>query len=89
MSMDKEKVKAIINDFGKDPKDTGNPAVQIAILTYRINDLKDHFQNNKKDNHSRRGLLHMVEQRKKQLKYMRRKDQVGYLALIKKLGLRQ
>ena len=89
MSMDKVTVEAIIKKFGKNPEDTGNTPVQVALLTNRINGLKDHFQNNKKDNHSRRGLLRMVEQRKKHLKYIKRKDPAAYKELINVLGLRR
>ena len=81
--------KDIVNDFGKTGKDTGSTEVQVAILTKKINGLSDHFKNNKKDHHSRRGLLGMINNRRKLLKYLKRKDEAKYLDLIKKLGLRK
>tara|TARA_Y100001978_G_scaffold172417_1_gene162725 strand:- start:84 stop:353 length:270 start_codon:yes stop_codon:yes gene_type:complete len=81
--------KDIVNDFGKTEKDTGSTEVQVAILTKKINGLSDHFKNNKKDHHSRRGLLGMINNRRKLLKYLKRKDEAKYLDLIKKLGLRK
>ena len=77
----KEQKEQIIRDYGRTEGDTGSPEVQIAILTARINDLTDHFKANPKDHHSRRGLLKMVGQR--------RKDIEKYSALIEKLGLRK
>ena len=84
----KEK-KEVINEFGKNDTDTGSTEVQIALLTKRINELSDHFKVNKKDHHSRRGLLGMVNNRRKLLKYLKGKNETEYLSLIKKLGLRK
>ena len=84
----KEK-KEVINEFGKNDTDTGSTEVQIALLTKRINELSDHFKINKKDHHSRRGLLGMVNNRRKLLKYLKGKNETEYLSLIKKLGLRK
>ena len=69
--------------------DTGSPEVQVAILTERINYLTDHFKTHKKDNHSRRGLLRMVSNRRSLLDYLKRKDEARYQALIKKLEIRR
>ena len=69
-----EKKQQLISEFATHPGDTGSPEVQIAILTYRINDLQEHFKANPKDNHSRRGLLQMVSKRKKFLNYLMRID---------------
>ena len=84
----KEK-KEVIKEFGKKDTDTGSTEVQIALLTKRINELSDHFKFNKKDHHSRRGLLGMVNNRRKLLKYLKGKNETEYLSLIKKLGLRK
>ena len=85
----KEQKEQIVKDFGRTPGDTGSPEVQIAILTARINDLTDHFKNNPKDHHSRRGLLKMVGQRRGLLAYLKKSDIARYRALIEKLGLRK
>ncbi|MCQ2507387.1 MAG: 30S ribosomal protein S15 [Dorea sp.] len=85
----KEMKEQIIADFGRTAGDTGSPEVQVAILTARINDLTDHFKANPKDNHSRRGLLKMVGQRRRLLAYLKNKDINRYRALIEKLGLRK
>ena len=69
--------------------DTGSPEVQIAVLTHRINHLTDHFKLHKKDNHSRRGLLKMVSQRRQLLDYVKRKDNKRYTTIIEKLGIRR
>ena len=69
--------------------DTGSPEVQIAVLTHRINHLTDHFKQHKKDNHSRRGLLKMVSQRRQLLDYVKRKEVKRYQAIIEKLGIRR
>ena len=69
--------------------DTGSPEVQIAVLTHRINHLTDHFKAHKKDNHSRRGLLKMVSQRRQLLDYVKRKDVKRYTSIIEKLGIRR
>ena len=83
----KEMKAQIIEEYGRDGKDTGSPEVQIALLTARINDLNDHLAKNPKDHHSRRGLLMMVGQRRNLLAYLRDRDIEAYRALIAKLGL--
>ena len=89
MATDVKEKKQVIKEFGKKDTDTGSTEVQIALLTKRINELSDHFKVNKKDHHSRRGLLGMVNNRRKLLKYLKGKNETEYLALIKKLGLRK
>tara|TARA_E500000178_G_C16845160_1_gene672478 strand:+ start:394 stop:675 length:282 start_codon:yes stop_codon:yes gene_type:complete len=84
----KEK-KDIVLDFGKNEKNTGATEVQVAILTKKINDLSEHFKINKKDHHSKRGLLGMINNRRKLLKYLKNKDESRYTDVIKKLGLRK
>ena len=81
--------KEIVKDFGKDDKDTGSTQVQVALLTKKINELSEHFKTHKKDHHSRRGLLGMINNRRKLLKYLKGKNEEGYQELIKKLGLRK
>ncbi|MBQ3334763.1 MAG: 30S ribosomal protein S15 [Eubacteriaceae bacterium] len=85
----KEQKEQIIKDFGTHEGDTGSPEVQIALLTYRINDLNEHFAVHKKDHHSRRGLLKMVGQRRNMLAYLKKKDITRYRELIARLGLRK
>lgn len=85
----KEKKQEIIKNFGRTPEDTGSPEVQIALLTERINELTEHLKNNKKDHHSRRGLLKMVGQRRGLLEYLKKTDIEGYRNLIDRLGLRK
>ncbi|MDY3846376.1 MAG: 30S ribosomal protein S15 [Eubacteriales bacterium] len=87
--MDKELKQQIINEYKINETDTGSPEVQVAILTYRINNLTEHMKQNKKDFHSQRGLLMMVGHRKNLLGYLEKKDIERYRALIKKLGLRK
>ena len=89
MGLTNEKKFEIIQKFGKSDKDSGNTAVQISLLTERINQLLEHFKHNKKDHHSRRGLLKMVGQRRRLLDYMIRKDLEQYRSLIKKLKIRR
>jgi small subunit ribosomal protein S15 len=89
MSITAEKKQELIKKFATKPGDTGSPEVQVAILTERINGLTDHFKNNKKDNHSRRGLLTMVATRRKLLDYVKRKDEARYTKLITELGIRR
>lgn len=89
MSITKEKKSELIKKFAIKDGDTGSPEVQVAILTERINNLTDHFKTNKKDNHSRRGLLTMVATRRKLLDYVRGKNEDRYQALIKELGIRR
>jgi len=81
--------KEVISEHKRSANDTGSPEVQVALLTKRINDLSAHFADHKKDHHSRRGLLRMVNQRRKLLDYVKRKDLARYQELIKKLGLRR
>jgi len=85
----KEKKSAIIAEYGRKEGDTGSPEVQIAILTARITELTEHLKANKKDHHSRRGLLKMVGQRRGLLDYLKKTDLEGYRALIEKLGIRK
>ena len=85
----KEKKAEIIKTYGRTPEDTGSPEVQIAILTERIRELTEHLKVNKKEHHSRRGMLKMIGQRRNLLAYLQKKDLEGYRALIEKLGLRK
>ena len=89
----KEETKEIVAEFGKEfgksENDSGCGAVQVAIATRRINNLKGHFQAHKHDYHSNRGLLKLIGQRRSMLKYVKRKNLDGYASLIKKLGLRK
>lgn len=89
MSITPGRKEALISEFAAKEGDTGSPAVQIAILTERITNLTEHFQTHKKDNHSRRGLLKLVAQRRKLLDYVRGKDEERYRALIGRLGIRR
>ena len=89
MSITTEKKADIVKEFGRGSDDTGSPEVQVAILTSRINTLTDHFKTHAKDNHSRRGLLMMVNKRRSLLDYLRGKDAQRYTDLIAKLGLRK
>jgi small subunit ribosomal protein S15 len=79
----------IINEFGSSPQDTGSPEVQVAMLSRRITDLTEHLKTHKHDHHSRRGLLLLVGQRRRLLKYVAATDITRYRALIEKLGLRR
>jgi small subunit ribosomal protein S15 len=81
--------KEIVKGFGKNNTDTGSTKVQVALLTKKINELSEHFKIHKKDHHSRRGLLGMINNRRKLLKYLKGKNEEGYQELIKKLGLRK
>ena len=89
MTITAEKKAKLIKEHAREKGDTGSPEVQVAILTTRINNLTDHFKSNHKDNHSRRGLLQMVNKRRSLLDYLNNKDSERYEALIKKLGLRK
>lgn len=89
MSVTATRKKEIIESHATKKGDTGSSEVQIAVLTERINNLTEHFKTNKKDHHSRRGLLILVGRRRKLLDYLKRKNQASYDALIKKLGLRK
>lgn len=85
----KEKKAEIIKAYGRTPEDTDSPEVQIALLTERIVELNEHLKVNKKDHHSRRGLLKMVGQRRNLLAYLKKKDLDAYRTLIERLGLRK
>jgi small subunit ribosomal protein S15 len=89
MSITAERKQALIKEHGRASDDTGSPEVQVAILTDRINTLTEHFKTHAKDNHSRRGLLMMVNKRRSLLDYLRREDEQRYTDLIAKLGLRK
>ena len=79
----------IIKDYQLEDGDTGSPEVQVALLTHNINSLQDHFRDHHKDHHSRRGLIRMVNQRRKLLDYLKSKDTARYSDLIQRLGLRR
>ncbi len=89
MSITPERKAELIKEYATKEGDTGSPEVQVAILTERIRNLTDHFQVHKKDNHSRRGLLKLVSQRRKLLDYLKAKDEARYRSLIQRLGLRR
>ena len=89
MSITAERKAELIKEHARGSDDTGSPEVQVAILTSRINTLTEHFKSHKKDNHSRRGLLMLVNKRRSLLDYLRRKDESRYTDLIAKLGLRK
>ncbi len=84
-----ERTAEIVDEYKRDSADTGSPEVQVALLSARINHLTEHFQKHKHDHHSRRGLLRMVNQRRKLLDYLKGKDQGRYQDLISRLGLRR
>lgn len=89
MSMEPAKKLEIIRKYGRDERDTGSTAVQVALLTARIEELSEHLRSHTKDHHSRRGLLKMVGRRKRLLGYLERTDYDGYKELIASLGLRR
>jgi small subunit ribosomal protein S15 len=89
MSITLERKTALIKEHARGKADTGSPEVQVAILSERISNLTEHFKTHKKDNHSRRGLLQMVSQRRRLLDYLKAKDEARYGAIIEKLGLRK
>jgi small subunit ribosomal protein S15 len=89
MSMSAEQKKSIVEEYGKSPTDTGSTEVQVALLTARITELTPHFQEHKKDHHSRQGLVRLVNQRRKLLDYLKSKDVERYRQLIARLGLRR
>jgi len=89
MSITAGRKAEVIQTFAKKPGDTGSPEVQIAILSERIANLTEHFKSHAKDNHSRRGLLKMVSQRRTLLDYLRRTNEASYKSLIEKLGIRR
>ena len=88
MPLSTEKTLELVKKFGANENDTGSPQVQIALLTERINTLTGHFKANKKDHHSRRGLLKMVSTRRRLMTYLKRTNYVEYGKLIEELGLR-
>ena len=89
MALTVEHKAEILKEHGRKENDTGSPEVQVALLSANINGLQDHFKGHKKDHHSRRGLIRMVNQRRKLLDYLAKKDRTRYLQLIEKLGLRR
>jgi small subunit ribosomal protein S15 len=89
MSVTPGRKAEVIQAFAKKPGDTGSPEVQVAILSERIGNLTEHFKTHNKDNHSRRGLLKMVSQRRTLLDYLRRTNEASYKSLIEKLGIRR
>jgi small subunit ribosomal protein S15 len=89
MALAREAKEGIVSEYRKHESDTGSPEVQVALLTKRINDLTTHFKTHAKDNHSRRGLLKMVSQRRSLLDYLKRKDMSRYHEVIDRLGLRK
>lgn len=88
MPLNKEEKENIVSKFGENNTDTGSSTVQIALLTSRIRQLTEHVKNNKKDNHSRRGLVMLVGQRKRLMKYLRRKDLEKYEKVVNELNIR-
>ncbi|EJF80820.1 30S ribosomal protein S15 [Bartonella vinsonii subsp. arupensis OK-94-513] len=89
MSITAERKQALVAEYANKVGDTGSPEVQVAVLSERISNLTNHFKSHKKDNHSRRGLLKMVSQRRRLLDYLKGIDQNRYQTLIRKLGLRR
>ena len=89
MSITAERKTALIKEYAHKEGDTGSPEVQVAILTERINNLTGHFKSHAKDNHSRRGLLKMVSQRRSLLDYVKKGDEARYRSLIERLGIRR
>jgi small subunit ribosomal protein S15 len=89
VSLSKSEKQAIIEEYGRKDNDTGSPEVQVALLTTRISQLTEHLKEHKHDEHSRRGLIKMVGQRRRHLNYLSRKDPDRYKEIIKRLGLRR
>jgi len=89
MTLSVEQKRAVVEKYARGKNDTASPEVQVALLSARISDLGGHFRSNAKDHHSRRGLLKLVNQRRKLLDYLKRKDEQRYLQLIADLGLRR
>ena len=89
MALNAELKSEIISQYQRSPSDTGSPEVQVALLSARINQLTQHFEAHRKDHHSRRGLLRMVNQRRQLLDYLKKVDQDRYQSLIGRLGLRR
>ncbi|HEV8139111.1 MAG TPA: 30S ribosomal protein S15 [Pyrinomonadaceae bacterium] len=88
MALAKEAKEKIVSDFRTHDSDTGSPQIQVALLSQRINELTEHFKTHKKDNHSRRGLLKMVQHRRSLLKYLKKTDIQQYHEVVGRLGLR-
>ncbi len=89
MALSAEKKEEIVKNYQTNEGDTGSPEVQVALLTANIDELQKHFQTHKHDHHSRRGLIRMVNQRRKLLDYLKQKDTTRYSDLIRRLGLRR
>lgn len=89
MSLTAEQTREVIEEYRREPNDTGSPEVQVALLSTRINQLAGHFKDHAKDHHSRRGLLKMVNQRRRLLAYLKANDLSRYQSLIQRLGLRR
>lgn len=89
MSLTAEQTSKVIEEYRREPNDTGSPEVQVALLSARINHLSGHFKDHKQDHHSRRGLLKMVNQRRRLLNYLKSRDLSRYQSLIERLGLRR
>ena len=89
MSINRENKTKIIDEYSRSEKDTGSPEVQIAILSKRISNLTEHFQSHKKDNHSRTGLMRLINQRRSLLAYLKKNNKDSYEKLIDKLGIRK
>lgn len=89
MALTKERKQELLSTFRRHEKDSGSPEVQVAVLTEKINYLTEHFKTHTKDHHSRRGLLRMVNERRRLLDYLRREDAAAYTTLIQRLGLRR
>ncbi len=89
MALTAQDKEAIVKEYARGDKDTGSPEVQVALLTARIKDLSGHFEEHKQDHHSRQGLLRLVNQRRKLLDYLKKKDLERYRELIARLGLRK
>lgn len=89
MSITAERKQSLIQEYSTKANDTGSPEVQVAILTERIANLTEHFKTHVKDNHSRRGLLKLVSQRRQLLDYVKKRDEARYRSLIERLGIRR
>ena len=89
MSISPDRKQELVKEYATANGDTGSPEVQVAILTERIKNLTEHFQTHKKDNHSRRGLLKLLSQRRKLLDYVKGRDEARYKSLIERLGIRR
>ncbi len=89
MALTAKRKAEIVKEYQLEDGDTGSPEVQVALLTHNINTLQDHFRDHHKDHHSRRGLIRMVNQRRKLLDYLKSKDSARYSELIQRLGLRR